>query len=209
MRDVRSLIVIGISLAFGSAVGGVAQAAVYQCVPTTPGQPVLSSSAAGTCASGTKVTLPSSAADQQTLIDLLPYVSVVPTGVGAKPTIRVTGANLQIVSGSGSTTGAVNGKGNLVIGYDESPGTHAGSHNVMLGTNQAFSSYGAILGGSHNAATAPFSAVLGFDNTASGSRATVTGGYQNTASSAYSAVSGGRQNATSASYSTNQRWLQQ
>jgi hypothetical protein len=31
-------------------------------------------------------------------------------------TLRLSGVNLQIVSGSGSTAGPVNGKGNLIIG---------------------------------------------------------------------------------------------
>src|SRR5262245_12285497 len=35
-------------------------------------------------------------------------------------TLQFTGINVQIVSGSGTTTGTVNGKGNLIIGYNES-----------------------------------------------------------------------------------------
>ena len=34
-------------------------------------------------------------------------------------TLRFTGINVQIVSGSGTTDGPVNGKGNLIIGYNE------------------------------------------------------------------------------------------
>src|SRR5262249_14364134 len=34
-------------------------------------------------------------------------------------TLRLSGLNLQIVSGSGATDGQVNGKGNLIVGYDE------------------------------------------------------------------------------------------
>ena len=47
---------------------------------------------------------------------------------GGKPTIQISGANLQLVNGSGSTE-TLNGAGNLVIGYDEMPGTQTGSHN--------------------------------------------------------------------------------
>jgi len=34
-------------------------------------------------------------------------------------TLQLSGINLQIVSGSGATSGAVNGKGNLIVGYNE------------------------------------------------------------------------------------------
>src|SRR5437899_1823542 len=34
-------------------------------------------------------------------------------------TLQFTGINVQVVSGSGSTDGAVNGRGNLVVGYNE------------------------------------------------------------------------------------------
>jgi len=36
-------------------------------------------------------------------------------------TVRFTGVNVQVVSGSGTTDGALNGKGNLIIGYNEDP----------------------------------------------------------------------------------------
>ena len=43
----------------------------------------------------------------------------VPTDVGGKPTVVFSTVNVQIVSGSGSTGGAVNGEGNLIVGYAE------------------------------------------------------------------------------------------
>src|SRR4051794_36338713 len=110
-------------LAAAGILGGGAQvaagASVSLCVPSgAAGQTVTS----GACSSGgTTVALPSSSADQQTLISVLPYIKFTAAGVGGKPTIKITGANMQLLSGSGSTSGAVNGKGNLVIGYDESP----------------------------------------------------------------------------------------
>ena len=201
---VRRVTVLALFPALGLAAGGVAQAAVVvQCVPNIAGQPVVSGGAAGTCPAGTtKVSLPASASDQQTLNSILPHLSFSAAAVGGKPTIQVQSANLQILSGSGSTAGAVNGGGNLVIGYDESPGTQTGSHNLVLGTNQTFSSYGAILGGSHNSATGAGSTVLGLLNKASGSRATVTGGRDNTAQGHYSSVSGGEENTAKAAYSS-------
>src|SRR3989440_6631922 len=151
---------------------------VSLCVSSTAGQSVTS----GACSSGgTTVKLPASPTDQNALLSMLPHMSLISSGVGGKPTIRFTGVNVQIVSGSGTTNATVNGAGNLVLGYDESPGTQTGSHNLILGLGQTFTSYGSILGGGNNPATGPYSAALGLGNTASGQYATATGGRAGTA----------------------------
>ncbi len=93
------------------------------------------------------------------------YVS---SGVGGQPTVRFSAVNVQVLSGSGSTGGAVNGRGNLVIGYDEMPGSQTGSHNLVLGSHQTYTSYASIVGGTHNNATGAYTAVLGSGNSASG-----------------------------------------
>lgn len=50
----------------------------------------------GACgATGTTVALPASATDQRTLISILPYLSFSATGIGGKPTLRVTKRRLQ------------------------------------------------------------------------------------------------------------------
>src|SRR5262249_17051572 len=135
------------------ASGALAASSVSLCVSSKQGVPVTS----GECPANTKnvtytpVVLPSEPAAQQTLISILPYLSFAPEGVGGKPTIQVTGANLQIVSGSGKTNGPVNGAGNLIIGYDdvaECPTEtefcnqplppQTGSHNLVLGTSQEY-----------------------------------------------------------------------
>ena len=149
----KPALVLATSAAFAAAGATAAEAAVVvQCVPSATGAAVVSGGPApGTCpANSTKVSLPAAAADQATLNAMLPYVSYTAAGVGGKPTIKITGANVQLVSGSGRDGGAVNAMGNLVIGYDETPSTQTGSHNLVLGTHQAFTSYGAIVGGSHN-----------------------------------------------------------
>ena len=146
-----------------------------------------------------------------TLKALLPHMSLIATGVGGKPTIRFSGVNVQIVDGEGKTA-TVNGEGNLVIGYDENPAKHSqtGSHDLILGEEQTFTSYGGIVAGFDDAITAAFASVTGggrnsatfkeasvtggYDNTASKENATVTGGRDNVANSEYAAVSGGRLN---------------
>ena len=73
-----------------------------------------------------------SRSEQETLKSILPYVKYVATGVGGKPTIQFSGANVQIGRRGGSTK-TTNGAGNLIVGYDENPGTQTGSHNVIVG----------------------------------------------------------------------------
>src|SRR5947209_11501210 len=80
----------------------------WECVPTTAGQAVVSggTGSAPSCGGGTTAVLAPT------------YVS---SGVGGKPTVQFAAVNVQIVNGTGSTASS-NGDGNLVLGYDESPG---------------------------------------------------------------------------------------
>ena len=109
----------------------------------------------------------------------------------AGTTLKFSGLNLQIVSGSGSTTGTVNGLGNLIIGYNENPGTQTGSHNLVLGDGQSFTSYGGIVGGQDNVLSGPFADVFGNSNRATASSTSVLGGKFNLASDPFSSISGG------------------
>lgn len=57
--------------------------------------------------------------------------------------------NVRVISGSGATNGAVNGKGNLIVGYDESV-TNADwsdSHNLIVGSYHTYSSYAGLVAG--------------------------------------------------------------
>src|SRR5207244_9575129 len=73
-------------------------------------------------------------------------------------TLQFSGINVQIVSGSGTTDAAVNGKGNLIVGYNANTGAHArtGSHNLVVGDEHTYISYGGLVAGFHNTVTAPF-----------------------------------------------------
>jgi len=181
------LVVAG-SLVFAA---GASAAPVRLCVPATAGAAVTSGGSTGTCASGSSpVALPSSSADQQTLISILPHIKYTASGVGAKPTVKFSGVNVQVISGSGATNGAVNGTGNVVVGYNEGTGTKGGSHNLILGRDQGYGSYGGLLGGRANVA-GPYATALGYNNRATGFASTVTGGYSNRATNYYASVSGG------------------
>jgi hypothetical protein len=103
--------------------------------------------------------------------------------------VVITGANLRIVNGLGSTD-TTNGLGNLIVGYNESripdglgPDNRMGSHNVVVGKRNNFSSVGGL--------------VVGDLHEISGLFASVSGGQFNTASGLYASVSGGSSNIAS------------
>ena len=148
--------------------GGVASAAEavtpgWECVPTTAGQAVTSGGTGATpaCSSGTAVLAPT-------------YVSA---GVGGKPTVRFSTVNVQVVSGAGSTGAAVNGEGNLIVGYAENPLHYAqtGSNDLVLGADNGWSSYGEVVGGHANQATGAYAAAVGASNTAGGAYSLAAG----------------------------------
>lgn len=111
------------------------------------------------------------------------------------------GCNIHIRDGSGNTTGTTNGLGNLIIGYNEDTGgpfNRTGSHNLVIGPYQTYSSFGGIIAGQRNTISAGSASVLGgVDNVASAAGAVVSGGNVNTASGNNSAVSGGTFNTAS------------
>jgi hypothetical protein len=145
-----------------------------------------------------------------------PFVRVDPNpeiGV-VGPNIIFSGANIHIVSGSGSTddNGTPLGLGNLIIGYDEdpnialtgdstfglptimqtsgfpsplSPGDRGGSHNLVIGGGNRFTR--AAFGGF----------VAGERNTIQSFGASVSGGFFNSASGLFASVSGGIRNSAS------------
>ncbi|MCK5232418.1 MAG: hypothetical protein KAR13_19250, partial [Desulfobulbaceae bacterium] len=85
--------------------------------------------------------------------------------------ITFSGVNLHIVNGTGTTDGTVNSLGNLIVGYNETRGTsddRTGSHNIVVGEKQNYSSYGGLVAGWHNTISGAYSSVSGGNyNTAS------------------------------------------
>jgi trimeric autotransporter adhesin len=126
--------------------------------------------------------------------------------------VTITGANLRIVNGLG-TTDTTNGVGNLIVGYNESrqgstfcppvcTDTRTGSHNVVVGRRHNFSSFGGSVVGDENEISGEFSSVIaGFLNMASGSTSSVSGGQSNTASGLAASVGGGFANTASGALS--------
>ncbi|MGI4792218.1 MAG: hypothetical protein ACRYFS_25620 [Janthinobacterium lividum] len=93
----------------------------------------------------------------------------------------------------------VNGLGNLIVGYNEQSETYAtarkGSHNIIVGTGNNYSSFGGLVAGTTNAVAAPFASVTGgSDNLASGFANSISGGQNNITTSYYNSISGGSHN---------------
>ena len=67
----------------------------------------------------------------------------------ASDAIVFTGANVYVQNGAGSSGGAVNGLGNLILGYDEDNGdTKTGSHVLVVGGYHTYTGAGGIVAGS-------------------------------------------------------------
>ena len=194
------VVMVGAGIAVGVLIGGRSARAAgaqtvrplsvsvtpgWECIPTTAGQAVLSggTGAAPSCGVGTTAVLAPT------------YVA---SGVGGKPTVVFNAVNVQIVSGSGSTAGTVNGEGNLVVGYAENTSGHpqTGSNNVIVGSNNGWNSYGSIVGGFSNQALSKYSTVVGADSSASGGYNLVSG-YHNKATGQFATATGGRYNLAS------------
>lgn len=94
-------------------------------------------------------------------------------GCRSRSRTAASGANLQVVSDSGATDGLENGKGNLIVGYNEiSPGLDGeptgGSHNLILGIGHGYSSFGGLVAGSHDTNQRPVCGHGGLRRTANG-----------------------------------------
>lgn len=136
-------------------------------------------------------------------------------------TLRFSGMNVQLVNGLGSTE-TTNGLGNLIVGYAENhPAVswdRSGSHYLVLGIWNGWSSFGGLVAGRFNRATGAFATISGGDNNTADGRSsvvsggtdggaigdfsTVSGGVNNFARGFRSTVSGGRTNIASGSQST-------
>ncbi len=117
---------------------------------------------------------------------------------GTKATI-FSGCNMYIQSGSGSTGdgGNLTGLGNLTIGYNtgSNPSLETGSHNLIIGDQNHYTSFGGMVVGQLNSVNAPYSVVAGgYSNSANAYGSLVAGGIDNTASANGSSVTGGDNN---------------
>ena len=171
-------------------------------------------------------------AEQRAILDLL-SIEHIPDGLGGTAkTLRLTGANFQIVNGLGATngnpadptatTGTTNAMGNLIVGYNEfgnlAGDVRTGSHNIVVGHQNTYTTFGGLVAGEENTIDGPYCAVTGGrrntstglasavsggnSNLANGDWSSVSGGYGNVASGITSSVSGGADNLASALFSS-------
>lgn len=123
-----------------------------------------------------------------------------------------SGCNVIVNDGGGSTSAVVTnpvgqGVGNLIIGYNalrnDGSDLRIGSHNLILGDYQDYSSYGGFAAGIYSTITGPYASVSGgYGNTASGKWSSTSGGAGNTASAPAASVSGGAGNVASGEWSS-------
>jgi hypothetical protein len=160
------------------------------------------------------------------VLDLNGYVSF--DNSSGYPTVLFNGINVQVVNGTGATQ-SVNGLGNLILGYNRPRSTEpvcslgyfntqvectahggtwarshkSGSHNLVGGDYNAYSSWGGAVFGLENAITAPYAAIGGgAGNQALGDLSSVAGGSMNAATGMYATVNGGLSNAASGAFAS-------
>lgn len=137
----------------------------------------------------------------------------------ATQTVRFTGVDVQIVNGA--PVNVINGRGNLIVGYNSprlanpalcSIGYHvdklpceadggvwatdhkSGSHNLVVGEGNGYSSYGGVVFGTENVIAGPGATVTaGRGNMALGVGSSVSGGDLNRAYGTHSSIGGGRE----------------
>jgi hypothetical protein len=217
LQDSVVVACFAVGLLAAVASGAMAASPIYLCINEKAGGAVKSGGAEGKCplptanVKYTKVALPREETEQQKLLAILPYVKFELHGVAGKPTIQVEGANLQVLSRAIPQRSGVDGTGNLVIGGNEEydsrseewdslevdPAKQTGSNNLVIGNENVFSSYGALVAGYSSTDSGPYSDVFGKSNTAAAEASSASGGEHNRASKAGAAVSGGASNTAS------------
>src|SRR5215208_6094816 len=201
----RTRLTLALAAAAAAVTAAPASAGQWMCIPDAAGAAVTSGGASGSCTNATPVKLPATAADQQKLIDNLPFLTFNPTGVGAKPTIVVRGANVQIRRGNDAVI--KDGTGNLIVGSGNQytvASTHTGSENLAVGYDHSWTgNANGIIGNFHNAggngnllagrqstSTGSANFVSGVGNSASG----LAGGVQRSMKTTYGVLADGSGN---------------
>ncbi len=110
--------------------------------------------------------------------------------------VYLTGYNLHIQSGAGTTNATPNGLGNLIVGYNATRGgsgdRRTGSHNIILGDQQNYFGYGGFACGVTNTLKGAYSCIFGGQyNSAIGDQSVVVGGFENSATNVDSVIEGG------------------
>jgi len=122
--------------------------------------------------------------------------------------LYLTGVNLHVVNGTGRTDAPPNGKGNIIIGYNELRGgtdldgtpadQRTGSHYLVAGRGNNYRGFGGAVIGSSNDSAGEYAVSLGGQgNIAAGDFALTVGGTQNRAHGPGAITVGGNENQAS------------
>src|SRR4051794_26178148 len=148
--------VLAAVLTGGLACCGVAHAdtPISMCVPSAGGAAITTPTSGSTCAAGSTFKQTASQTDLAAAKNRIAALETLLAGVtrgtvNGRATLTISGENVRLVNGTGGTFTS-NGLGNLIVGYNSSPRSQTGSHNIMLGSDQSFTSWGDIVGGAHN-----------------------------------------------------------
>lgn len=161
---------------------------------------------------------------EQALSSLLDYFKVEniidPNTAAAYPTIKIVGANLQIVNGLGEDGFDQNGVGNLIVGYNKLNDSTSDSYASCSVPNSGTSSESNCLSrggvwsanhrnGSHNLIVGAYNSysnnagiIAGKYNASNSPGGSVYGGERNRVGSSWSSISGGSNNETKGLYSS-------
>ena len=142
-----ALVPVFLTMGVGSAMA--AETPTYLCVPETAGQTVTSGGSEGKCEAKTrKWSRPRPPSSRHSRASCRTSITS-HQELRASPRSSSPASTCRSCQGLGKTNGAVNGEGNLVIGYDENIDKHeqTGSHNLILGAEQTFTGFGGMYRG--------------------------------------------------------------
>lgn len=136
-----------------------------------------------------------------TTAELTAALQCVNAGQSDAENLVFDGCNIHIRNGKGSTS-STNDLGNLILGYNEEGSKcisgncrRSGSHNIVLGAFQSYTSYGGLVAGVSNQISAPFASILsGSFNKAQGQASAIVAGTLGTAKKPGAAVVAGYKN---------------
>lgn len=158
--------------------------------------------------------LPGTPADMTRVTALETKTQYMSVNTTAKSTI-FSGCNVFVNDGGGSTDAIVtnaagDGLGNLIIGYNVTghraagdPDIRTGSHNLILGDDNNYSSFGGLVAGRFSNVNSGYASICGgYGNTVSQTYTAILGGFGNKATGNVSSICGGRLNTTSGDSAT-------
>ena len=118
----------------------------------------------------------------------------------AGPHVIFNGVNVHIRNGAGDSYFSPNGRGNLIVGYNESftggPAERGGSHNVVLGGEHRYNFGTGLIGGYANRLSGMGASVTAGSRNEAVDFSSVSGGSNNQALGGFSSISGGDSNVT-------------